>query len=117
MEKPQTLSVKEWIIRNMSTKSNVPERIIEAVVNHQFISAGEAMKVHNSLEFSGFGKFYFNQKKAFHKMNTYTRAMEIYKETLLDNSITEKKRHSTEVRIMKLGKDIEALKPKMRNND
>lgn len=113
MDKPVTLPVKEWIIRNMSVKMGVSERVIEAVVTHQFTMAQDALKNCKSFEFSGFGKFYFNQKKAEKKMRKYLQLFEVYTNTLLIEDLPEKKRHATEVKLAMVTRDIEILKPKI----
>jgi len=112
MDKPQTLSVKEWIIRNMSTKMNIPERVIEEVVNHQFDSGNMALDRYNSLEFSGFGKYYFNVPKAEKRMVDFERMKAFYERSLLEE-LTEKKRHSIELKLGTVNGDIEILKTKM----
>jgi nucleoid DNA-binding protein len=62
------MSVKEYLIRTLAIKLAVNEKTIEAVVNHQFQSANEAMDVNHSVEISGFGKFMYNEKKAAKKI-------------------------------------------------
>ena len=68
MSKPMSMSVKEYLIRTLAIKLAVNEKTIEAVVNHQFQSANEAMDVNHSVEISGFGKFMYNEKKAAKKI-------------------------------------------------
>lgn len=63
-----SMSVKEYLIRTLAIKLAVNEKTIEAVVNHQFQSANEAMDVNHSVEISGFGKFMYNEKKAVKKL-------------------------------------------------
>ena len=62
MARPMT--DKEFLIRTIASKLLVAEKTIEAVINHQFISANQAMDTNKSVEISGFGKFMFNEKKA-----------------------------------------------------
>ena len=62
---------KEFLIRTIASKLLVAEKTIEAVINHQFVSANSAMDTNKSIEISGFGKFMFNEKKAAKKMNSY----------------------------------------------
>ena len=68
MSKPMSMSVKEYPIRTLAIKLAVNEKTIEAVVNHQFQSANEAMDLNHSVEISGFGKFMYNEKKAIKKI-------------------------------------------------
>ena len=112
MDKPITLSIKDWLIRNMSIKIMVPERTIECVVNHQFNSAYEALNKYYSLEFSGFGKFYFNRKKAGYKMKKYLDIKEGYEKMLSSPSLTEQAKHSLELKMNSITRDIETLKLK-----
>lgn len=68
MDKPVSISVKAWLIRQMSVRTMMQESMIETIVNHQFDSAYVAIDQGNSLEFSGFGRFIFNKPKAFKKL-------------------------------------------------
>lgn len=63
-DKPASMSVREWITKKIATGIIVPEKVIRQVITHQFDSAYDALKVNNSLEISGFGKFFYNTKKA-----------------------------------------------------
>ena len=84
MEKPSTMSVKEWIIKKMSINMVISEKTIDQVINHQFDSANDALNTNDTVEISGFGKFLFNKKK-----------------------------HSTQLRLNTALTDIKTLKPKM----
>ena len=66
--KPASMSMKDYLIRVQSVKAMTSEKVIEAVINHQFQSASLAMRTNNSVELSGFGKFYFNTKKAIKRL-------------------------------------------------
>ena len=113
MKKPQSMSVKEWIIKKMAISMVVSEKTIDAVVTHQFDSANDALNVHDSIEISGFGKFYFNQKKAQAQYDKYVKIKQAYQNILADDSISDKKRHSTEQRMISILNDIKILKPKI----
>lgn len=109
------MSVKEFIIKRMSINMVISEKIIDQIIQHQFDSANDALNTNETLEISGFGKFYFNVKKA----NTlYTKLLQMeqaYINTLADDSISDKKRHSTELRLETVTRDIRILKPKIKN--
>jgi nucleoid DNA-binding protein len=113
-DKPVTMPVKHWIIRNMSTRMNVAERIIEDVVNHQFTSAYEAMKRGDeTLEFSGWGKFCFKRKNVKKKIEDLMKAKECLEKLINDESLSAQRRHSHALKLITLNKDIELLKPKL----
>ena len=113
MDKPISMSVKDYLIRILAVKMLTSEKTIEAVVNHQFQSANEALETNHSVEISGFGKFLFNAKKAHTHYNKLLQMKQAYENTLADASITEKKRHSTQLRLNTVLTDIKILKPKI----
>ena len=114
MNKPNTMSVKEFIIKRMSISLVVSEKIIDNVIQHQFDSANDALNTNDTVEISGFGKFFFNTKKANTHYNKLLAMKQAYENTLADTSITEKKRHSTEQRMITVLSDIKMLKPKIK---
>ncbi len=71
MDKPISLSMKDYLIRRLAVKLMTSEKTIETVINHQFQSANEALLNNKTIEISGFGKFIFNDKKALKKMSKY----------------------------------------------
>jgi len=112
MDKPTSLSVKQFIIRNMAVSSMLPEKTIEAVVNHQFNSMLEAMKTVYSVELSGFGKFLFNSTKANKKMKSYTNNIVVYEQLLLGDLPTRRRLYmEAKLKIIKSAK--ESLTPKI----
>ena len=108
------MSVKEFIIKRMSISLVVSEKIIDNVIQHQFDSANDALNTNDTLEISGFGKFLFNTKKANTHYNKLLAMKQAYENTLADPSTTEKKRHSTEQRMITVLNDIRILKPKIK---
>lgn len=110
--KPESMSHKEWLIKKMALEKNIPERIITAVVNHQFDSAREALKDNNTVEISNFGKFSFNVKKAGYKMEKFLTQKRQYEEQLA-NTFDEDKIRNLSLRIKSVNNNIEALKPKL----
>lgn len=113
MDKPRSLSIKDYIIRKMSIKFNTSEKIIESVVNHQFQSATVAFNDQKSVELSGFGKFLFNEKKAVKKMETMLIQKQVLEQTIVDQTATDRKRKAAEVKLESLLQAIEILKPKI----
>lgn len=114
MNKPTTMSVKEYIIKKMAISMVISEKIIDQVVNHQFDSANDALSSNDTIEISGFGKFFFNTKKANTHYNRLLAMKQAYENILADTSTTDKKRHSTEQRMITVLNDIKMLKPKIK---
>lgn len=113
MDKPISMSVKDYLIRIMSVKMMISEKTIEAAVNHQFQSANAALINNNNIEISGFGKFFFNQKKAQKKMEKMISKAAMFTKQTNDESLSDKKRESASVKLNNTLLGIEALKPKL----
>lgn len=113
MDKPISLSVKHWLIRQMSVKAFIQESVIETVVNHQFDSAYVALDKCESLEFSGFGRFYFNRKKAIKKLEKMKSQFREYNRIIDDVSTTEIRRAQVEFKLKALTKAFEYLNTKV----
>ena len=111
--KPVSLSVKDWIIRKLAPKMLISEKTIETVINHQFQEANQALTKHKSLEISGFGKFFFNEGKAVRQMVKYESQKALFTNKLEDETLTEQKRKSYELKLQ-IAKDcIRDLKSRM----
>ena len=108
------MSVKEFIIKRMSISMVISEKVIDQVVQHQFDSANDALNTNDTVEISGFGKFFFNTKKANTHYNKLLAMNQAYENILADPLTTEKRRHSTEQRMITVLNDIKMLKPKIK---
>lgn len=113
MDKPMSMSVKDYLIRIMAVKEMMSEKVIEAVVNHQFQSANAALQDNHSIEISGFGKFFFNHKKAQRTMEKMESKVRMFTKQMNDMSLSEQKRASAQVKLNNTLAQIEALKPKL----
>ena len=112
MDKPISMSVKDFLVRTLAVKMMMNEKTIEAVVNHQFQSANEAMDLNNSLEISGFGKFYFNEKKATKRIGALNAKKTAMETIIADETTSEQKRRSSQVTLDKTEALINLLKTK-----
>lgn len=112
-DKPVSLSVKEWIIRKLAPKMLMSEKTIEAVVNHQFQSANESLFQNKSIEISGFGKFYFNEKKAYKLMEKMLSQKELFERWMNDESLPEAKRRSARLKFQTAVDGMRDLKPRI----
>lgn len=91
----------------------ISEKTIDAVVTHQFDSANDAVNINKSVELSGFGKFYFNQKKALGQYNKLLKIKQAYEKMLLDENITDTKRNAVTLKMQIIESSIKTLKPKI----
>ena len=114
--KPKSMSHKEYLVRTLSVKLAMSEKLVETVVMHQFQSANEAMDVHHSLELSGFGRIIFNNKKAIKKLAAYEKKLEKAQQQLELNTSTEADRKKAQDMINVVTMQIKMLKPKIRHD-
>lgn len=112
MDKPISMSVKDYLVRTLAVKMMISEKTIETVVNHQFQSANEAMDLNNSIEISGFGKLFFNTKKAGKKIEKLHAKKEAMERIIEDPNTSEQKRKSAIVTLEKTMVQINQLKPR-----
>jgi nucleoid DNA-binding protein len=117
MDKPISISVKDYLVRTLAVKIMVSEKVIEAIINHQFQSANEAMDLHNSIEISGFGKFYFNEKKAKKKIDSLTNKKNTMENYIADPNATEQKKHAAKVTLEKTEALLKLLNSKVTHED
>jgi nucleoid DNA-binding protein len=117
MDKPISMSVKDYLVRTLAVKMMISEKTIETVVNHQFQSANEAMDTNNSIEISGFGKFYFNEKKAKKRLEDLTRKKNLMLEFIASAETSEQKKRSSQVTLEKTEALINLLKSKTTYED
>jgi nucleoid DNA-binding protein len=110
--KPKSMSMKDFLIRVQAVKMMKSEKTIEAVVNHQFQSTNLAMKTNNSVELSGFGKFFFNGKKAQKRLDSLRDRKVYIEEALKDELLTEQRRKRYDTMLQNVILDIEFLKSK-----
>lgn len=113
MDKPQSMSVKDYLMRKMSISMNIPLKTIETVISHQFEGMNEAFRQHHTVELSGFGKFILNYKKTVRTLEKNYSKVRGCKQFLLDETLTEQKRASWELKMNNALKQIELLTKKV----
>ena len=113
MDKPVNLSMRDYLVRTLAVKLMVNEKIIDTVVAHQFSEANEALRHNDSVEISGFGKFFFNKKKAAKKIETMHRQRAALEKQLANPETTEHRRRIAEQKIISLTANMEQLKPRI----
>jgi len=109
MKKPDSLSVKNFLIRKVSTELVISEVIVEAIVSHQLNGLTQAVKVTDAVELSGFGKFFLGRKSLARKRGYLENTLKISKASLLEN-ITPRMRENIMKKIYGVGKMLEELK-------
>ena len=118
INKPESMDVHEWLVKSLSMRDNIPVTIIEQVVRHQNTEARSALKGNNSLEFSGFGKFLFNQKKAERYYDKFHMQLEHYGKILEEgrDTLPDIKKKALERRLDQLRNNIVVLGKKLEEN-
>jgi nucleoid DNA-binding protein len=117
MKKPKKLSLKERLIKRMSTKLIVSEVVLNQVITHQFNSAHDALKDNNSIEISGYGKFLFNKKKAKTKVKNLEKVKNSYEKILTDDDISLKRSNFIKSKLSSINLTLNSLKPKIKEDE
>jgi hypothetical protein len=117
MERPKSLTIKDFLIRKMSVKMLIPEFTLDAVISHQFQSANQAMSNVKSVEISGFGKFVFNDKKALKKMEKLLSQKALFERLMNDETLSNQRRNNAKLKYESAVLNISVLKPKLINNE
>lgn len=109
MKKPSSLSIKNFLIRQLSSELGISEAIVEAIVSHQLNELTQAVKVVKSAELSGFGKFVLSRKRLFKKRGYLENTLRLSEASLLED-ITPRMRDNIMKKIYGVGKMLEELK-------
>lgn len=117
MDKPMSMSVKDFLIRTMAVKLMISEKTIETVINHQFQSANQAMDTNKSIEISGFGKLFFNDKKAIKRIEKLEGKIAAMEKNIVSPDTTEQKKKSSKVTLEKTKLSLSLLKPRITYED
>ena len=116
MDKPLTMPIKDWLIRRLSVDMMVSERVIHAIINHQYETGRQKMTEVDSIEFSGWGRFTFNRKKAEKKLN-YFREIEGAYMKQQEGDISPQKARSLEGKLRILKESISYLENKLKEDE
>ena len=108
MDKPVNLSVKNFLIRKLSTDKVIPEKVVDAIVTHQFSTVIDALLKYKSVEISGWGKFVFNQKRA-DKMFEKLTKNKLELEQLIETDIIRIRMERTKVKLESITKMLSQL--------
>ncbi len=113
MDKPISMSVKEYLVKTMAVRTNTASSIIEAVISHQFHEAHKAMWNNNSVELSGFGKFLLRKKSALRKLEKNIKKRSDFERYLNDPLTTERNIRRCNIVLKNTNEEIELLKSKL----
>jgi len=112
MDKPFSMPVKEYLVKVMSIKMNIPSATIDAIITHKLEEANKALLSNNSVEIAGFGKFLFKQKKAIKKLEKAFSKKQMF-ESKLKEELSETRILSLTNKLNQTIKDIEVLNNKL----
>lgn len=115
--KPYSVPIKEWLVRQIAESSEIPKNVVSAIVDFQFEGAKKALDDCNSVEFSGFGKFMFNRKKSLFKMERFMKTKDDIERLINSPDTSQQKRVSLHFMLQKLMSDIKLLKVKIEKNE
>jgi len=115
--KPESRSVKEHIIEIISQDQSVPKRDVKIIINEMFANAKAALLEHGSVEISGYGRYYFNKRKAFHRINAFKNYIEREKHQLDDPDMDPIKKEKLELKFNGMKKKIIVMENKYKMHE
>lgn len=115
-DKPPTMSDKDYLIKRVSREYQIPEATVRTVVENSFRTAKAALSNHNSIELAGFGRFYFNLKKANHKLAS-NKGMVPILEKKRDAAVSQNRKDAIQRDLNGLIANTESLTKKINNDN
>lgn len=112
-DKPQSLSIKDYIIRRLSPQLRQSEDVISRVIAHQYVSASNATKNSREVEISGLGKFLFSDRKA-KKREKKLEAIKVNIVKLMGDG-DESKKDNYNLKIKSIDEELDYIKTKLDN--
>ena len=105
-------TLKETLVRTTAVRLAIAEKVVDTVINHQFISMIEAMDLNNSIELSGFGKFVYNTKKAQKHADDLERFIRLHQQEL-DNPNRKRSVEILTALLTNAQEELKKIKPKL----
>ena len=105
-------TLKETLVRTTAVRLAIAEKVVDTVINHQFISMIEAMDLNNSVEMSGFGKFLYNMKKAQKHADDLERFIRLHQQEL-DNPNRKRSVEILTALLTNAQEELKKIKPKL----
>lgn len=90
-ENNSRMLIKHLVAKKLVVDLALPEKVIISVIDHQFKSILNAMKTCNTIEMSGFGKFFFNATRANMRMKKYENQRNLYSKWMLSDDVQKQK--------------------------
>ena len=108
-DKPESMSLRDWITKKVAISTAIPENIIKRVIVHSYESSYEATKYNDSIEISGFGKFYYSKTKAEKEIEYCVKQKNTYEKRLQKSCSTENERQQAENKVEYYTKKLDFL--------
>lgn len=113
-DKPSTMPIKRWLVKYTAFRNKVPSSLVQDIVDHEFDMAVEAIGKWNTIEISGFCRFYLNMKRSLKKLEKFRVVEEFYNNIINDPTVEYSKKESTRYKLGKLLIDIDSLEKRIK---
>ena len=91
MQKPDNIATKDWVLSLTSEELQLSQVIVETVISDAYKEASKAVKQHNQVELSGFGKLLVSQAKVRRKKGRVEKFLNGIEQLLISEQDEEKK--------------------------
>jgi hypothetical protein len=113
MEKPSSMSIKEWLIKTVALELKMNEKIVSNVISDSFERANAATLIHKSIEISGFGKFFYNDAKALKVLEKAILKKADFEKQLENPDMSETDRRQKGIYLHAVIMDIKKIKARL----
>jgi hypothetical protein len=86
MEKPESVTLKDWLVRKLAKSNDLDKDLVDRIVKHQFESVVSAMQKNKSVEISGFGVFRWKDVAAQKKLDSFDRQIRSFRAKILESN-------------------------------
>jgi len=100
-QKPNSMSHRDWFVKQLAKKLDINFDIIDEVIKHQFESVVSATQRNKSVEISGLGTLKWNDKAAQRKLDSMDRQIRAIRNKIASSE--------SDVKIQKWNDDIDEV--------
>jgi nucleoid DNA-binding protein len=100
-EKPNSMSHRDWFVKQLANSLNMDVKIVDQVIKHQFDSALSALQKNKTVEISGWGTFKWNDRSAQKKLDVLDEKIRSFRDRISSSD--------SDVRTEKWNDDIDQM--------
>jgi nucleoid DNA-binding protein len=81
-EKPNSMSHRDWFVKQLAHSLNMDVKIVDQIIRHQFDSTLAALQKNKTVEISGFGTLKWNDRAAQKKLDVLDEKIRSFRDRI-----------------------------------